>query len=282
MTTEPTTRLTRPPRQRRQPADRPIKVVQPPPQYAHLTGEDLEAALTSDAEVWDCARFAAEAGRSIGRIWVWTSARNKVDAYQRRLAGDPEYADADEAYEDDRTAPTPDAYYGQAPVWRAGRLRRWMMQVGIMDRLTGKFIPHKPGGRQRGALDIDKRAQRPSVIRETAPAILTMYRQLRDAGVRAPAARAAIADRFDLTGKQVMRRLEVGRKLEKTADPAAIEAEQVAAIDEWVAEQLDKLGIARATPAPAELTPAERRTEAAAELVAALADAEDYRRANAG
>lgn len=181
-----------------------------PEQFRHLTGDALYEALTTDDEIWDSARFAREAGRSVGRIWIWHSARRKLDAWERRDT------DAEPAQITDRTAPrclNPD---GRSPVWRAGTLRRWMMQVGLMTR-EGAVIKYKPTGRPRGAVDIDPRAKKASPLRETAPQILAEYRTLRDQEVSQADAVARLAETWKVTGRQLMRRLEVGRTMEAEA-----------------------------------------------------------------
>lgn len=205
------------PRRRRRPAGA-APVVQPPEKFAHLTGDELFWALIGDGEEWDSERFAAESGRSIGRFRVWSSERNAVDAWQRKQAGDPDYQDDDitETYETDRTAPPPKRHIGQSPAWRAGAARAWMIQVGLMRR-DGTFIPHKPGGRVAGQVDIDVRAPRPSEVRDTGPAILAEFRALRAKKVPAPEARAQLAAKYEITDKAVMRRLEAGRTAELEA-----------------------------------------------------------------
>lgn len=197
----------------------PIKVVQPPAQFAHLSGDALHKALTSDPEQWDRHRLAAESGRSIHPVMMWVRHRYSVDAWAKKKAGDPGYQHDEivEVLEDDRTVPTPDGFHGNLPWWTAGHLRTWMMQVGLMRR-DGTFIPHKPAGRRKGTADIGPRPKRPSLTRAQGPLVLAEYRQLRDpAGphkMTQAQAWAQLAEQHHLSLTQVKKRIEVGRAIE--------------------------------------------------------------------
>lgn len=216
-----TGQATKLPRQRRPrgraPAQ-PVDIVQPPEKWAHLSHNALYLALTSDGEEWDSERFAAEAGRSLGRFRVWVSKRYAVDAWAKREPG------AYEIYEDDRTAPAPHTRYGQAPVWYAGVARKWLMQVGLMDH-RGVFIPFVPAGRVTGALDIDRRARRPMPVREISPTVLAEYRALRAAGTKGSDAKAELAAKYAIGVRQVERRLEIGREVEREQNPPAVDVD---------------------------------------------------------
>ncbi len=183
----------------------PAERVQPPTKFAHLQGEALTEALLADTEEWDSARFALEAGRAIGRFRTWVSKRHAVDAGVLKTA-------------DHRTAPAPTGYYGQTPVWTAGVARAWMMDpdVNMMDE-RGVFIPSAVGGRMPGSKDIEPRKGPPARTREVGPAMLAEYLTLRAGGVSAPVAKQAMAERHGLTVRQVTRRLEVGRAMDREA-----------------------------------------------------------------
>jgi hypothetical protein len=191
------------PRQRRgRPESEPIVVVQPPAKYAHLSGEDLFQALTTDKEEWDSARFAAEIGRSLGRFRVMVSHRYAVDEGRRKL--------------DDRTPPTPWSGAYVNPRWRAGDARQWAMGVRLMTR-RGVFKPHKPGGKGVGCKDVNPRKLRPAPVRTDSVRFLEEYRVLREGGAGTPGVSAAhaketLAVKHGLSVRQIVHRLHLARK----------------------------------------------------------------------
>jgi hypothetical protein len=181
-------------------------VIQPPEKFAHLQGEALFRALTTDTEEWDSERCAAESGRSRSRFSTLVSNYYAV-ADGRRPA-------------DDKTFIKPFAYRGASPVWRAGDARAWFMQHGMMRR-DGVFRPFKPGGRARGAVDVVPRRRRPTEMQNHAPAVLGRYRELVTPGAGATSgamtprdARTQLAREFAISERQVIRRLQAARDLE--------------------------------------------------------------------
>lgn len=182
-------------------------LVQPPAALAHLKGDALYRALISDDEIWDAWRVAMESGRKKAAVDKWLGFFHKWEAGERP--------------HDDRTIIKP-TYYGDTPTWKAGEIRAWLMRTGKMRR-DGTYIPHKPAGRPRGARDIVPRPRRGSELDEVAPQILARYRELLKA---APApgqsltpsqCRQKVAQEYELSEKQVIRRMQRGRDLERAA-----------------------------------------------------------------
>jgi len=180
-------------------------VVQPPTKYAHLTGDALYRALIADTEIWTADRVAAESRRAPRTVDTWLGNRVKFDAGEREM--------------DDYTIIAP-TYFSDVPTWVAGEVRAWMMRTGKMRR-DGVAIPHKPTGRPRGVTEAQPRPARGSEMDVIAPEVLAAYRALvagdQAAGVEpmAPkAARAALAERYAISERKVIRRLQRGRDLE--------------------------------------------------------------------
>lgn len=187
-----------------------VKVVQPPAKFAHLKGDALRDALVADQEIWTAERFAAEAGRAKRTIDTWLGNRTKYDAGERAM--------------DDYTAPRP-TYVSDVPIWKAGDCRAWMMRTGKMRR-DGTFVPHKPAGRPRGVAEANPRPARGSEMDVIAPQVLAAYRELLAGDpangvepMRPADARAALAERYKITGRKVIRRLQRGRDLEAGRRP---------------------------------------------------------------
>lgn len=199
--TAATTQADVPHQRSRPPAGTPV-IVQPPAKFAHLKGEELYQALISDPEEWDSARFAAEIGRSLGRFRVMVSNRYAVDEGRRKL--------------DDRTPPRPKSGAYVNPKWDAGDARAWAMPNGLMHR-NGVFKPHKPGGKGVGWRDVNPRKRRPAPVRSQSLQFLEEYRVLRSPaddrpGMSAVHAKEALAARHNLSVRQVVHRLHLGRK----------------------------------------------------------------------
>jgi hypothetical protein len=179
-------------------------LVQPPAHMAHLKGEALYRALTTDPEIWDTQRVALESGRQRAGVEKW------IGFYHKWVAGERPH--------DDRTIIKP-TYYGGTPTWKAGDIRAWLMRTGKMRR-DGTFIPHKPTGRTPGARDIVPRPRRGSELDSVAPQVLALYRHLTEHGLNDDGpltpvdARAHVASEFKLTERQVIRRMQRARELE--------------------------------------------------------------------
>jgi hypothetical protein len=177
-------------------------ITQPPTKFAHLEGDELHEALTTDPEIWDAWRFAAEAGRTKRAVDKWVGNYNKYVAGTRPL--------------DDYTI-TPPTYYGQTPTWVAGEARAWLMRTGKMRR-DGVYIPNRPPGRTRGLTEDSPRRRRPTELDKVAPAALKEYRALVDTNgphkLSAPDARLELAAKLGINERQVIRRLQRARDLE--------------------------------------------------------------------
>lgn len=210
-------------RQRRKmfvPPAQPITVVQPPPQFAHLEGAELKAALLADrSEKWYSARCAAEAGRSLDTFRPWVSTRYTYDEAVKAAR-----AEAEATGQPARTVtrPTkkmmavPDGYDSRSPWWWPGTARRWMIQEKLMDD-RGVFIPHKPTGRPAGkANTVQRQNARP--MQQVAVAVLNQFEGLVAGGMSRQDARTWLARNRCESEKQIDRRLTAGRKLRAEND----------------------------------------------------------------
>lgn len=187
----------------------PLVVVQPPTHVlgadgnpiplAGLSDDALYEALTGDREQWDSERCAAESGRHIGRFRVWVSNFYRTADDKRKVP-------------DDRTFIKPVDYHGRSPWWYAGDVRQWFIQNGIMDR-RGVFIPFKPTGRPKGAVDRLPRQRRRATMRDTAPDVLKQYDTLLARGMADSDAREQLATELGLSRRQVARRINTARQL---------------------------------------------------------------------
>lgn len=196
----------------RKPDSRPA-VVQPPQKFAHLKGEALYRALTTDPEIWDKARLTAESGRTVRAVAKW------IGHYNRYAAGLQELND------NTIIAPT---YYANSPTWTAGEARAWLMRTGRMDR-TGKYIPHKPPGRTKGIVEAGPRARQPSELDRVSPPLLAEYRAMlagnddREAPLKPAEIRRALAKKYNLKESAVIRRLQRARHIESGVRKVAVQ-----------------------------------------------------------
>lgn len=177
-------------------------LVQPPAKFAHLSGDALRQALISDNEIWTVSRVALEAGRSTRTVDKWLGNYVKYAAGKRRL---------------DRNTIIKPTYIGTVAAWRAGAVRAWLMRTGKM-RQDGTFVPYKPAGRPKGRTERTQRPKRGSDMNLAAPMLLTQYHKLIDGDdqtepISAKAARAVLAEKHELSDRQVIRWLQRGRDL---------------------------------------------------------------------
>lgn len=177
--------------------------VQPPAKYAHLKGDALYQALITDDETWTAERVALESGRAESTVSNWLDNFFKFDRGERPR--------------DDYTFIRP-VYVGTVPTWTAGDVRAWLIRTRKMRR-DGTFIPHKPKGRPRGIQENAPRPARGSEMAQQAPGVLTTYEELvkpvddGGKGMPAKAARAVLAERYGVSERAIIRRLQRARDL---------------------------------------------------------------------
>lgn len=190
--------------------DAPIVVVQPPTELAHLSGDELFEALTDPEKFqaatghppaeWDSARFRAEVGRSEGRFKVWMV--KHYDVTVRKV---------DPGTIEDRIMVAPDRYEKRSPRWLETTARKWAIEEKIMRR-DGILVPYKPTGKTVGAVDRKKRTRK-APMRAGALEVLAACEELTAAGKHLAAAKAELAERYNMTGRKIARRLTTGREM---------------------------------------------------------------------
>lgn len=199
-----------------QEAKTPVVVVQPPASMAHLTGRKLYNALTADQEIWDAERIAAESKREVSTVDDWITNYN---SWKRGKIP-----------RDDNVFITPLRYFGTTPVYLAGDVRDWLMRTRRMDR-RGVGQPYKSAGRPKGLVERGPRkSKRDALVDAQSVEVLARYEQIEaspDAPTSAVARREIISREFDLTDRQVTRRLDRGRKL-RVEQAVAAKREQMA------------------------------------------------------
>jgi hypothetical protein len=207
----------------------PIVIEQPPARLAHLSGDDLyEALIAPDhTERWYTARAAAECARETETFRGWVSHRYKYEeavakakAEADRIGGRPKPVRRPKA----KMTPKPDGYEVRSPWWWPHTMRRWFIQEELMDRHTGKAIPYKPAGRPPGTPNaVERKSQRP--MQEQAAEVLAAFEKLRRDGSSVAEARAALANRYGKSEKQILRRVETARKLRAAATDLHVTAD---------------------------------------------------------
>lgn len=211
----------RPPRRKMfLPPPVPAEIVQPPQRMADLTGDALYEALTTDrSERWYSTRAAAECGRTPDTFRSWVSTRygydeavKKARAEAEKTGGRPKPVRRPTK----KMVPPPDGYEVRSPWWWPGTLRRWYIEEKLMDRATGRLIPYKPTGRTPGSVNTVRR-KTPRPMQDQALAVLEAVEAAKAGGASIAEAHQAAAARFNLSLKQVERRVLAGRKARNEA-----------------------------------------------------------------